>query len=321
MEKTATFEIENPPFKIIKKRNPWSKEEDNYVLYLVSKYGIGNWSLISNEINNKFKTPIRSGKQCRERYHNHLDPKIKKNYWNIEEENILLKKQYELGNKWSEISKFLPGRTDNSIKNHFYSKFRKFIRKIMKQIIKEKIFSGIDIDFNKYNADKIYFLLKKYKISYDNVNKENIINLIFKNEKKNNYINNLNINNNNEKNGFYSSLSNKISKRLKQKKNKMNLMKKKLTIKIYNEKNNNKNNLNSPSVETSSGTPFASKFLNRENKLIDLTNKIIIYDNECNNNNNFSYIKEDFSLTENQVKENIIINSKNIFSSLWNPIV
>ena len=320
MEKTASFEIENPHFKIIKKRNPWSKEEDNYILYLVSKYGIGNWSLISNEINNQFKNPIRSGKQCRERYHNHLDPKIKKNYWNEEEENILLKKQYELGNKWSEISKYLPGRTDNSIKNHFYSKFRKFIRKIMKQIIKERTFCNVDIDFNKYNADKIYFLLKKYKISYDNVNKENIINLIFKNEKKNNYINNVNINNNNDKkNGFYSTLPNKVSKRQKQRKKKMNLIKKKLTIKIYDEKKNNINNLYSPlSVETSSGTPFASK-INIKNKLIDLTNKIIIYDNECNNN--CSDIKKDFSLTENKVKENYIINSKNIFSSLWNPIV
>ena len=99
----------------------------------------------------------------------------------------------------------------------------------------------------------------------------------------------------------------------------MNLIKKKLTIKIYDEKKNNINNLYSPlSVETSSGTPFASK-INIKNKLIDLTNKIIIYDNECNNN--CSDIKKDFSLTENKVKENYIINSKNIFSSLWNPIV
>ena len=89
MEKTAFSEKENHRFKIIKKRNPWIKEEDDYIKLLVSKYGKGNWSVISNELYNKFNNKIRSDKQCRERYHNHLDPKIIKNIWNEEEENIL----------------------------------------------------------------------------------------------------------------------------------------------------------------------------------------------------------------------------------------
>jgi myb proto-oncogene protein len=52
----------------------------------------------------------RSGKQCRERWHNHLDPSINKDYWTEKEENVLFMKHMEYGNKWSDIAKFLPGR-------------------------------------------------------------------------------------------------------------------------------------------------------------------------------------------------------------------
>jgi hypothetical protein len=174
---------QNFTFKIIKRRAPWNKKEDEAIIELVKKYGTSNWTIIANEMALMYKSKHRNGKQCRERWHNHLDPIVNKDNWTEEEENILFSKHLEYGNKWSDISKYLPGRTDNSIKNHFYSKLRKFIRKILKQINKENLLKNNGIDYYKYNSDKVYKLLKKYKITYKNVTKDTILELIIATEK------------------------------------------------------------------------------------------------------------------------------------------
>ena len=79
-------------------------------MYLIDLYGKNDWTLIAINLQNylKIKTK-RTGKQCRERFYNHLQSN-KKEDWTLEEERILFSKNMVLGNKWTDIAKFLPGR-------------------------------------------------------------------------------------------------------------------------------------------------------------------------------------------------------------------
>lgn len=61
--------------RVRKPKKIWTQEEDELLLKLIDQYGPTKWSVIASFMDN------RQGKQCRERWHNHLNPSILKDPW------------------------------------------------------------------------------------------------------------------------------------------------------------------------------------------------------------------------------------------------
>jgi len=117
----------------LQRRRPWSSEvtprqEDTAVRTLVRQLGTRRWGLVSAALVSQYALAGRSGKQCRERWHNQLNPTIRHDPWSQEEELIIVREQAKVGNRWADIAKLLPGRSDNAVKNLFYSSLRKKYR-------------------------------------------------------------------------------------------------------------------------------------------------------------------------------------------------
>ncbi|XP_031129076.1 transcription factor DUO1-like isoform X1 [Ipomoea triloba] len=106
------------------KKGPWKVEEDEVLLNHVNKYGPRDWSSIRSK-----GLLQRTGKSCRLRWVNKLRPNLKNGVkFSAEEERIVIDLQAQFGNKWARIATYLPGRTDNDVKNFWSSRQKRLAR-------------------------------------------------------------------------------------------------------------------------------------------------------------------------------------------------
>jgi len=97
----------------------------------------------------------RSAKQIRERWTNGLDPNLRKEYWAKDEEKLLFELYLKFGSKWAKIKAFFERRTENQLKNRFYS----ILRKISTEK-KKKSSSDKNEDVRKSRMEKLSDLTK-----------------------------------------------------------------------------------------------------------------------------------------------------------------
>ncbi|OWM88013.1 hypothetical protein CDL15_Pgr016586 [Punica granatum] len=107
------------------RRGPWTVEEDLTLINYIALHGEGRWNSLARSAGLK-----RTGKSCRLRWLNYLRPDVRRGNITLEEQLLILELHSRWGNRWSKIAQYLPGRTDNEIKNYWRTRVQKHAKQL-----------------------------------------------------------------------------------------------------------------------------------------------------------------------------------------------
>ncbi|KAI4335029.1 hypothetical protein L6164_013715 [Bauhinia variegata] len=107
------------------RRGPWTVDEDLTLINYIANHGEGRWNSLARSAGLK-----RTGKSCRLRWLNYLRPDVRRGNISLEEQLLILDLHSRWGNRWSKIAQYLPGRTDNEIKNYWRTRVQKHAKQL-----------------------------------------------------------------------------------------------------------------------------------------------------------------------------------------------
>ena len=274
-------------------KGPWSAYEDKILIEWVNKYGPIKWTLCSNNI------PGRTGKQCREHWNNVLNNDIKKGEWTIEEDFLIMNFYKKYNGSWKKLIEIFDKRTENSIKNRFFSQLRKIA---CDDVESKERRNSAKIKLNtllKYLDKAIIFTTNKFK-KENNMDDKDIKNYIEKYDKKSNYNKNDNNYNEDKNNNKENINEDKNNNNEKENNNEKNDNEKEND----NEKNDNNDNKNNNIKSISKKNSFSKKKIFGKK-----SSRINISENKNNLNIN------DINNINEEIKKEDINNIKNLNSS------
>ena len=141
-----TFPRKKKSSKIMIIKGPWSKEEDELLKNWIEKVGPKSWTKCAENI------PGHTGKQCREHWNNSLNSNIVKGNWSSEEDFLIMAFYQKYNGSWKRMIPIFKSRTENSIKNRFFSQLRKIASRYIKTGKKEYSTKfGLDILMRYYD--------------------------------------------------------------------------------------------------------------------------------------------------------------------------
>ena len=281
-------------------KGPWTPEENHIIFDYVKKFGEKNWNKCAEFIKN------RTGKQCREHWKNCLNPNIKKGDWTLEEDLFIMIFYKRCHGSWRELIHLFENRTENSIKNRFFSELRKIAANELN--INKKKSSKMDLNNLVKYLDKGIEVAKSNFMTKNKMSEEDFKNYLKKienklNNKRKDKKKKKKIINNNDN---YNLLGKKREKNLNEKNKEIKIEEKVIEKKIKEEANES-----TKTSELSNHNLIKKEESKKENKEIK-DNKMI------KNEQYYGQDSSDESDDYNNINSFLEINQKNALNNSLN---